>query len=62
MVPGESLARTHGHGSFAPHVTWPTGTTPSSVMTADLNGDGNPDLAVANSNGTVSRMLNTCLL
>jgi FG-GAP-like repeat len=51
-----------GNGAFAAQVTYPTRTTPSSVTAADLDGDGNPDLAIATSIGTVSRMLTTCLL
>ena len=41
--------------SFAPQQTFATGITPVSVTTADLNGDGKPDLIVANqSDGTIS--------
>jgi trimeric autotransporter adhesin len=48
--------------SFAAQQTFATGTTPYSVVTADINGDGKPDLIVANSgtfDDTVSVMLNT---
>ena len=46
--------------SFAAEQTFATGTDPNSVAVADLNGDGLPDLIVANINsGTVSVLLNT---
>ncbi|MFX9688398.1 VCBS repeat-containing protein, partial [Acinetobacter baumannii] len=37
-----------GLGSFAANVDFATGTTPTSVAIGDLDGDGKPDLAVAN--------------
>ncbi|MGH8398144.1 MAG: FG-GAP-like repeat-containing protein [Gammaproteobacteria bacterium] len=46
--------------TFAPRQSFPTGITPQSVRTADINGDGRPDIIVANQNGdTVSVLLNT---
>src|SRR6266852_4846443 len=33
---------------FAPQKTYPVGTSPSAVVVGDFNGDGKPDLAVAN--------------
>ena len=45
---------------FAPQVTFATGTYPTSVSIGDINGDGRPDLAVANSgSNTASILLNT---
>src|SRR5215472_9807957 len=38
----------NGDGSFQPQVTYPAGTLPASIVTADFNGDGKLDLAVAN--------------
>ena len=46
--------------SFAGYQFFPTGIVPNSVTTADLNGDGNPDITTANSgSNTVSVLLNT---
>jgi hypothetical protein len=51
--------------SFAPRQAFDTGGIPSSATAADVNGDGRPDLIVANravvgsDNGTVSVLLNT---
>src|SRR5450755_348471 len=46
--------------SFATQKTFATGTNPQSVTAADINGDGKPDLIVANlDDGTVSVLLNT---
>ncbi|MGL5060544.1 MAG: FG-GAP-like repeat-containing protein, partial [Microcoleus sp.] len=46
--------------SFAPQVTFPTGTYPYSLNISDINSDGKPDLAVPNgSSNTVSIFLNT---
>jgi hypothetical protein len=50
--------------SFAPKVDFVAGAQPLSVAVADFNGDGKPDLAVANATisgtaGTVSVLLNT---
>jgi hypothetical protein len=47
-------------GSFAAHFTFATGTNPQSVVIGDIDGDGKPDLAVANRNSnTVSIIRNT---
>jgi hypothetical protein len=46
--------------SFAPQQTFATGKEPYSVALEDINGDGRPDLLVANlSSNTVSVLLNT---
>ncbi|OWK35245.1 beta strand repeat-containing protein [Fimbriiglobus ruber] len=46
--------------SFAPQQTFAVGSLPEAVAVADVNGDGKPDLAVANyTSGTVSVLLNT---
>src|SRR5215469_10047661 len=45
---------------FASAVSYPVGTSPAAVVVADFNGDGKPDLAVANSgSGNVSVLLNS---
>src|SRR4029077_1191929 len=45
--------------SFASHVDFAVGSNPTSIAVADLNGDGIPDLVVANSgSNTVSVLLN----
>jgi hypothetical protein len=38
----------HNRGTFAPPVVFPAGAQPQSVKIADVNGDGLPDLIVAN--------------
>jgi hypothetical protein len=49
-----------GAGSFAAKVDFATGTAPSSVDLGDLDGDGKPELAVANlGSNTVSVIRNT---
>src|SRR5207245_113403 len=46
--------------SFAAATNFPVGATPRSVATADVNGDGRPDLLVANFiSNDVSVLLNT---
>ena len=46
--------------SYASQATFATGDTPLSVSIGDLNGDGKPDLAIANSySNSVSVLLNT---
>jgi hypothetical protein len=48
-----------GDGSFEPRVDYPVGSGPWQVAIGDLNADGKPDLAVANSDpNTVSVLLN----
>ena len=49
--------------SFADKTDFTTGAAPSSVAIGDLNGDGQPDLAIANlGDGNVSVLLNTTIL
>jgi uncharacterized protein YfaP (DUF2135 family) len=42
----------NGDGTFRKVVNYPTGTSPQSVIVVDVNGDGKPDLVVADSCGT----------
>jgi hypothetical protein len=58
----------NGDGTFQEPVSYSVGNRPDSVAVGDFNGDGKPDLAVANScgndptcqsNGTISVLLNT---
>lgn len=47
-----------GAVDFAPPKTYPVGTSPSVIVVGDFNGDGKPDIAVANSgSGNVSILL-----
>jgi hypothetical protein len=45
--------------TFAAQKTFVTGSNPVAVVAGDFNGDGRPDLAVTNSDKTVSVLLNT---
>ncbi|MGI4870774.1 MAG: FG-GAP-like repeat-containing protein [Janthinobacterium lividum] len=45
--------------TFAAQATFATGANPQNVAVADVNGDGRPDLLVANGTSTVSVLLNT---
>ena len=46
---------------FGPAVSYAVGSGPGSVAVGDFNGDGKPDLAVANAgDDTVSVLLNDC--
>jgi hypothetical protein len=47
-----------GHGTFQTPESYATGELPLFLTAADLNGDGKPDLAVANQDNTVSVLLN----
>ena len=38
----------NGNGTFQAQQTFATGSNPTSVAVADVNGDGKPDLVVAN--------------
>ncbi len=58
--PCVSVLLNRGDGTFQPAVDYPTagGGNPWSVAVADVNGDGKPDIVVANSsNGTVGVLL-----
>ena len=54
-----TIAVNHGQGTFAPHSDYAVQTWPNSVFPADLDGDGDLDLATANFNSAnVSVLLN----
>ena len=58
--PGQTVQAAIDATSFAAKVDFNTGTSPFRSAIGDLDGDGKPDLAVANSNGTsVSVLRNT---
>jgi hypothetical protein len=46
-----SILLNNGDGTFQPHVDYPAGTGPTSIVTGDFNGDGVLDLAILDSNG-----------
>ena len=56
-----SIALGNGDGTFQPPATYTVGANPSSMLMADFNGDGNPDIAVPSvdnqNNGIVSIVL-----
>jgi hypothetical protein len=59
--PTVSVLLNNGDGTFAARVDLATGSHAWSVAAADLDGDGKPDLAVANHDrSTVSVLLNAC--
>ncbi|WP_437717285.1 VCBS repeat-containing protein [Sorangium sp. So ce448] len=57
-----SVLFNQGDGTFAAPVRFSAGMSPASIAAADLNGDGRPDLAVANIHESmVSVLINRCL-
>src|ERR1035437_2029569 len=54
---GVSLLLGNGDGTLKPAVNYPTGRYPSVATAYDFNGDGRPDLAVANYDGTIKILL-----
>ena len=60
MGAGYALSASAGTTSFAAQQAFSAGSNPWRAVTADLNGDGMPDLIVANwTDGTVSVLMNT---
>jgi len=58
MPSNVSVLLGNGNGTFQPQSTYPVGTNPQCVAVGDFNGDGIPDMAVANySDSTVSVLL-----
>ncbi len=53
-----SVLMNNGDGTFAAKVTYGTGSNPKSIFSADLDEDGDNDLAVATKSNTVSVLLN----
>ncbi len=49
MMAGILYPASSGAVDFAPQKTYPVGTSPTAIVVGDFNGDGKPDLAVANS-------------
>ena len=62
VIRNTSTSDSIGTSSFADKVDFTTGSSPFSVVIGDLDGDGKPDLAVANNGSvTVSIIRNTCI-
>jgi autotransporter-associated beta strand protein len=58
LVSASGLLLGNGNGTFRSPISFPAGVYPSSVATADLNGDGSLDLVVGNvADGTVDILL-----
>jgi hypothetical protein len=53
-----SVLLNRGDGTFLPAVTFPAGIDPSGIAAGDIDDDGSIDLAVGNSDGTISLLLN----
>jgi hypothetical protein len=57
---GVGILLGNGDGTFQTVVIYPSGGTgPTSVVAADVNLDGKPDLVVANGSGTIGVLINT---
>jgi autotransporter-associated beta strand protein len=54
-----SVLLANSNGTFQPAQNFSVGGQPFSVAVADLNGDGKPDIVVANGQGNVGVLLNT---
>jgi hypothetical protein len=59
LVDSVSVLLNNGNGTFGPSVDYEGGRLPAEVAIGDLNGDGKPDVATANSDdsGTMSVLL-----
>jgi hypothetical protein len=58
-APSVSVLMAHVHNQFQPPTSYAVGQAPSAVVVGDFNGDGKPDLAVANYlSDTVSILMN----
>jgi hypothetical protein len=56
-TPTVSVLLNRGDGSFRAKLDYRTGSSPSSVAIGELNGDGEPDLAIANSGASTVSVL-----
>src|SRR5205814_1921270 len=57
---GVSVLLGNGDGTFGTAVSWPVGAGPTALAIGDVNGDGSPDIFVANTDGnSISVLLGT---
>ncbi len=52
-----SILLGNGDGTFAPKASYPTGSGSTALVVGDLNGDGHPDIAVANDGSPILSIL-----
>ena len=58
-VAGVAVFRNNGNGTFAGATTYPAGDAPNGLALGDLNGDGKPDLVVANDTSEIAGVQET---
>ncbi|HXM62177.1 MAG TPA: VCBS repeat-containing protein [Terriglobales bacterium] len=54
-----SILLGNGNGTFQPPIAFPVGVNPASLITADFNHDGKPDLAALTGSSGITVLLNT---